>query len=744
MPWFSKANEYEKPINVATSVGNIDANWQTILAVSDKLQLDDSAGQGDAVEAMLARLKTGNAKVQVQAIKLMKACAANVGKKFQVALCCHPFATEIKKMLAPRSATKPEVQAELKGALVEWREWARQDPQLHMMETTISDLERMGVSMVVVDPAAQKREEEQRRAQEKEKEELELALALSQSAAEANGGGGTAMAAPAPSPGASGGFRPRPAKCLYTFEGTEDGELSFSAGDIVVITNKSDDNWWKGSNAAGTEGYFPASFVTFDMEAQLEKEVMPEAEPAKPQIDEAKIDKCLDTLYDAMRDGSFETLNQMTTLRDECLAMEPLLDKQVQAFDSAESDLRKLNERFERAMAQYEELKAGPEFVSPAQQVPPMASGGPAGWAGHGGLHGAPYGGPRGDPRGGYGALPNAGYVGGRPGPGMPHSGYSAPSMAPRRAMVLDSNGDGRVDKLTFDASGDGRIDSVAPSVVPQRAMAFDSNGDGRVDKLAFDANGDGRIDSVMRVPGGSSGFRGQPQPAKMQPPGPVALGHRPSPGPGMESFPRPPQGQPTGPPTQGHPSAPPHSAAQAAPSGHRQHAPPTGQQQQRPPAADGHQRAMSGGPPKGMTVGPRPTGMPYGGQSPQRFDPKTGQPIVQAQVPTSRHEQPPPQAQRHQLFGGPGGPPGGAQQGPRPGQPYGGPSGAHVGAPQGQPPAGPPRQYFTGPPPPPGGAPRGPPPGQQPASVAPVAPVKPAGGGFVAPGAFQAPGSFN
>jgi len=267
MPWFSKANEYEKPINVATSVGNIDANWQTILAVSDKLQLDDSAGQGDAVEAMLARLKTGNAKVQVQAIKLMKACAANVGKKFQVALCCHPFATEIKKMLAPRSATKPEVQAELKGALVEWREWARQDPQLHMMETTISDLERMGVSMVVVDPAAQKREEEQRRAQEKEKEELELALALSQSAAEANGGGGTAMAAPAPSPGASGGFRPRPAKCLYTFEGTEDGELSFSAGDIVVITNKSDDNWWKGSNAAGTEGYFPAHFVTFDMEA---------------------------------------------------------------------------------------------------------------------------------------------------------------------------------------------------------------------------------------------------------------------------------------------------------------------------------------------------------------------------------------------------------------------------------------------------------------------------------------------
>jgi hypothetical protein len=42
-----------------------------------------------------------------------------------------------------------------------------------------------------------------------------------------------------------------------------------------------------------------------------------------------QIDQCLDALYDAMRDGSFDTLTTMSSLRDECLTMEPLLEKQV-------------------------------------------------------------------------------------------------------------------------------------------------------------------------------------------------------------------------------------------------------------------------------------------------------------------------------------------------------------------------------------------------------------------------------
>jgi hypothetical protein len=169
--------------------------------------------------------------------------------------------------------------------------------------------------------------------------------------------------------------------------------------------HSTDPNWWCGSSQSGGEGYFPASFVTYDLSAELETKKVAAAEPPPPSIDEAKvwqihttskpncspihttahlfylpititstshtrhtythararahththththphtlyahskayplalhrhchcqIDQCLDALYDAMRDGSFDTLTTMSSLRDECLTMEPLLEKQV-------------------------------------------------------------------------------------------------------------------------------------------------------------------------------------------------------------------------------------------------------------------------------------------------------------------------------------------------------------------------------------------------------------------------------
>jgi len=49
---------------------------------------------------------------------------------------------------------------------------------------------------------------------------------------------------------------------LYNFGAVEAGDLSFSKGDVIVITKKSDsiDDWWTGK-AGGKEGIFPANFV---------------------------------------------------------------------------------------------------------------------------------------------------------------------------------------------------------------------------------------------------------------------------------------------------------------------------------------------------------------------------------------------------------------------------------------------------------------------------------------------------
>lgn len=49
---------------------------------------------------------------------------------------------------------------------------------------------------------------------------------------------------------------------LYNFHAVEAGDLTFSKGDVIVVTRKSDstDDWWTGK-VNGKEGIFPANFV---------------------------------------------------------------------------------------------------------------------------------------------------------------------------------------------------------------------------------------------------------------------------------------------------------------------------------------------------------------------------------------------------------------------------------------------------------------------------------------------------
>lgn len=49
-------------------------------------------------------------------------------------------------------------------------------------------------------------------------------------------------------------------QAMFDFQPQETGELEFRRGDIITVTDKTDENWWEGT-LNGRKGLFPATYV---------------------------------------------------------------------------------------------------------------------------------------------------------------------------------------------------------------------------------------------------------------------------------------------------------------------------------------------------------------------------------------------------------------------------------------------------------------------------------------------------
>jgi len=168
---------------------------------------------------------------------------------------------------------------------------------------------------------------------------------------------------------------PTKVRALYDFEAAEENELTFYAGEIVFVTDDTDQNWWHGSNQRG-KGLFPANFVTTDLSVEPTKfevatkktvqfaedvEVQSiETEPEVVELDEAKIDRVLHMLHEADPTGEVEDPQELAGLEDHVNQMGPLIDQELEKIDRRHAQLTRLGGELVEALNMYHNLMREP------------------------------------------------------------------------------------------------------------------------------------------------------------------------------------------------------------------------------------------------------------------------------------------------------------------------------------------------------------------------------------------------
>lgn len=193
----------------------------------------------------------------------------------------------------------------------------------------------------------------------------------------------TGTSSTAPNATASKAPEPRKVRALYDFEAAEDNELTFKAGEIIMVFEESDPNWWRGSNHRG-EGYFPANFVTADLSAEPEDLALKENKKSTKssannnnsslnderkidqpvEINEEAIDRLLFLLHEADPEDPSQDTNEMLRLENFVNQMGPLIDSELERVDRRHAQLTQLSSDLIDTINLYHSLMRDTEKIS--------------------------------------------------------------------------------------------------------------------------------------------------------------------------------------------------------------------------------------------------------------------------------------------------------------------------------------------------------------------------------------------
>lgn len=423
MGLLGNSNSLVSDIEKATSETNTQEKWGLIMDICDKVT-NGAVNPKECLKTIIKRLNHSDPHVVMQAITLLDACVSNCGKQFHLEIASRDFETEFRKLL---QKSQPKVNTRLKLCLKKWAESEfKSDPQLNLIPSLYGKLRAEGYDFS--DPSVTPKREvplsKDPNVVSSQQEEEDIAKAIELSLKESKGSAGANSSSSNQSPKMSSGggaaassslypsllsssapvVEPRKVRALYDFEAAEDNELTFHTGEIIMVLDDSDPNWWKGQNHRG-EGLFPSNFVTSDLNAEVEgatktkknvqfsdeqrKEEEKEVQEQVVEIDEEKIDRLLHLLHEADPEDPSADTDEMLQLEQMVNQMGPLIDTELERVDRRHAQLTQLSSDLVEAINLYHTLMREPDR-SMMMGPPGYGMGGYPGQPGMSGMYSLP------------------------------------------------------------------------------------------------------------------------------------------------------------------------------------------------------------------------------------------------------------------------------------------------------------------------------------------------------------------